>query len=615
MDVRKEIINYIVCEEASGALLLTGQWGCGKSYLMKEIINDLNKENIAAIGTVSLFGLNNISDVRTSVKEEYTHFLLGNSVNKIFKIKNKTANVVNDAMQVAKAATPGNVTVSAVSKGVSSLLSFDIFSFFEVKNTITIKEKTKKTEKGVNKSKSKEIPFVLVFDDFERCSISVKNIFGVINEYLENKQIKVIVIADEEKIIKSRYKSEHYNEFKEKLISRTIKLKDDENRIATSIIDNFNTKNKKYKDFLEDNKETVLSVYEQSNYNNLRTLKVCLCDFERIYTSWNESEFEINDLPWELYVFCAKLFEYKAGNFGKIVDFELYGIIPKNSDEKSKIESKYAENTFMSGFTSVSKWICEGDWNKEDFVEELKRKYCKTELSCEDKFLKHIFWDLNQEIINDALPKIIEKAYKGECSCDDLITLFQKVHLMKKYSITLPCEIDYSKINAGYDKRLEQIKAGTLLDMQRFTDTQLNEIDDEAVVIYKKIKKTQIMIAAWKNRRLFIDFINCRNVNRYDLHNKILIEFDDALYDVFKSKFFNSDNINRKELFLALDGLEFGSNNYSDSANKQTTIKNFNNFIDDLNNDIRTNKDGISVALSKMFIEKITAKIKYLKNC
>lgn len=37
MDIRKEIESYLDCKEATGSLLLTGEWGCGKSYLIKEI--------------------------------------------------------------------------------------------------------------------------------------------------------------------------------------------------------------------------------------------------------------------------------------------------------------------------------------------------------------------------------------------------------------------------------------------------------------------------------------------------------------------------------------------------------------------------------------------------
>lgn len=39
MDAKQEIIDYIETKEIPGALLLTGEWGCGKTYLIKEIAN------------------------------------------------------------------------------------------------------------------------------------------------------------------------------------------------------------------------------------------------------------------------------------------------------------------------------------------------------------------------------------------------------------------------------------------------------------------------------------------------------------------------------------------------------------------------------------------------
>ena len=45
MDIKNEIMDFINSEENNGALLITGSWGCGKTYLVKTIINEISKEN------------------------------------------------------------------------------------------------------------------------------------------------------------------------------------------------------------------------------------------------------------------------------------------------------------------------------------------------------------------------------------------------------------------------------------------------------------------------------------------------------------------------------------------------------------------------------------------
>ena len=85
--------------------------------------------------------------------------------------------------------------------------------------------KVEKNNKGI-----KDIRFVLVFDDFERCSIPVKELLGLINLYLETYDIKTIILGAEDKTDTREYK-----EFKEKVVSKTIKFHQSENEIASRL--------------------------------------------------------------------------------------------------------------------------------------------------------------------------------------------------------------------------------------------------------------------------------------------------------------------------------------------------------------------------------------------
>ena len=69
MDAKQEVKSYIETKEIPGALLLTGEWGCGKTYLIKSIADEYkeNKEFIFVI--VSLFGVESVSELQEKVKK------------------------------------------------------------------------------------------------------------------------------------------------------------------------------------------------------------------------------------------------------------------------------------------------------------------------------------------------------------------------------------------------------------------------------------------------------------------------------------------------------------------------------------------------------------------
>lgn len=53
---------------------------------------------------------------------------------------------------------------------------------------------------------------VLIFDDVERINIDICELLGFVNEFVEQKQMKVIIVANEKEINISR--NNHNNEFK-----------------------------------------------------------------------------------------------------------------------------------------------------------------------------------------------------------------------------------------------------------------------------------------------------------------------------------------------------------------------------------------------------------------
>lgn len=587
MNIESEILDYINCNENTGALLLTGPWGCGKSYLMKQIAKDLNQEKAAAIAVISLFGLDSISAINKRVKDEYISLKLGTLGKSARKLSKKLAILVKDGLAVAGSAAPGVTGLAAASQGLSSALSYDLFGFFDVQSTI-----------GNNDSKRK---FVIVFDDLERCDInSKKDILGAINNFVENKQIKVIVIADEDKI-----DGDDYREYKEKLISRTLCMTADYDSIIENISANYAEAADGYRDFLKENADLIKSVFAESRTSNIRMLKTILADFERVYAAWTKFGFAIEYMPWALYTFGAEVYLSKAPDKdGKPAPkCDLLFFTNEGDDQYPNI------GKYHSSFITTKQWITSGTWNAALFTEELKRKYAETDMSPLDRFLTYGFWDMQQEDIDVGLPQAVSLAYAGELSKDSVITLIQKIHALNEYNIAIPVQIDYQLVEDGLEKRLLKIRNGKLEDPASHLIIKESQFDAGASHLTKSLNRYDNRIESANNREKFIQYLNDRgSTSNYSILNLNMEEFDDELFSFFCMEYRLSNNIDRKNIALALLDLSFYSSEYSTQENMQHTTENFVKLIDFLK--ALDDTDSIAKLINISISDKITTKIK-----
>jgi len=587
MNIESEILDYINCNENTGALLLTGPWGCGKSYLMKQIAKDLNQEKAAAIAVISLFGLDSISAINKRVKDEYISLKLGTLGKSARKLSKKLAILVKDGLAVAGSAAPGVTGLAAASQGLSSALSYDLFGFFDVQSTI-----------GNNDSKRK---FVIVFDDLERCDInSKKDILGAINNFVENKQIKVIVIADEDKI-----DGDDYREYKEKLISRTLCMTADYDSIIENISANYAEAADGYRDFLKENADLIKSVFVESRTFNIRMLKTILADFERVYAAWTKFGFAIEYMPWALYTFGAEVYLSKAPDKDdKPAPTRDLLFFTNEGDDQYPNIGKY-----HSSFITTKQWITSGTWNAALFTEELKRKYAETDMSPLDRFLTYGFWDMQQEDIDVGLPQAVSLAYAGELSKDSVITLIQKIHALNEYNIAIPVQIDYQLVEDGLEKRLLKIRNGKLEDPASHLIIKESQFDAGASHLAKSLNRFDNRIESANNREKFIQYLNDRgSTSNYSILNLNMEEFDDELFSIFCMEYRLSNNIDRKNIALALLDLSFYSSEYSTQENMQHTTENFVKLIDFLK--ALDDTDSIAKLINISISDKIATKIK-----
>lgn len=292
MSTLDELEYYCREENVYGALMFVGGWGSGKTYLIENVLAKI-LENEYIFIRISLFGVSNINDINQKVRKAYFQEMLLNMGGNVEEMVKELPGVSEEAAEkigqrVDKATgkveeVSGKIRKSKFGKIVSIATEFT--------------KKIPNVEKVFSLNPSEYIPvenemagkkLVLVFDDLERCTLDEIAVLGCINEYCENKQIKTIIVANEEKIIerkdiKEEKKQIHYSEIKEKIVIRTIKNIPDFEKIFEQIIQEYKSENEMYKKFLKENLEILKDLFVKGDIQNIRSIKCAIQDFERIY--------------------------------------------------------------------------------------------------------------------------------------------------------------------------------------------------------------------------------------------------------------------------------------------------------------------------------------------
>ena len=119
---------------------------------------------------------------------------------------------------------------------------------------------------------------ILVFDDFERCTLPVVEVMGFINRFVEQNKLKVVVVASEADIRPTEL--DEYNLRKEKLVGKTIRVGSD----AGSVLDMFaaSLTSAAAKTTIANHREAVLTTFNAFGKPNFRSLRSILTDFDRL---------------------------------------------------------------------------------------------------------------------------------------------------------------------------------------------------------------------------------------------------------------------------------------------------------------------------------------------
>jgi len=364
----KEVVDFYLTSDSSHAILITGEWGIGKTYFFKNVLSNQIKQtplygnaskNYNPI-LISLFGLKSIEDIQTTIFLSIYSFLQ----DKRIKI----------ASSIVKTLIKG----IAQFKGVNEYTDIIADVTVDKKDWINFNE------------------LVLCFDDFERINneLSIDEIIGFINSLVDGENVKVIILANEDKI-----EPENYKVIKEKVIGNTIEFTLNKSLVFDNIIETKFISYSNYQSFLKAEKDYITDIFF-SESSNLRTLNFVLMHMQHIYSSYrttlqandilNEHE---NEILRDLLKFTLIIgILYKQGDitFKNTNGMEGISLIPFRNffDDKSKekkeadktlverIHEKFYKDEYYRFYPSIYNFLTGGNaFNPLELINELKKRF------------------------------------------------------------------------------------------------------------------------------------------------------------------------------------------------------------------------------------------------
>lgn len=526
------ILNYLEME-STGALMVSGEWGCGKTYHIDNVILPaLEKKGYSPV-KVSLFGIESVNEIPLKIAENYH--------------PKEQPEGDNNSWFKRKKSQAGSLMV----KGTELMSSVKW-----LENFVDIKALTTKYSNLLYKAIPSE-KTIIFLDDIERIvdCIDIHTLLGAINGLVEQWGYKVVVIANNSYIDKQ---GENNLVFKEKVIEKTLVYAPNVVSVFKEICEN----NYKvpFSDFMKESEVVAVidpsfPLYKedkdlQTNLRNIRIVKFALSHFHKLYIVCDDflkSEEDVLKIPF-LYSLWASVVglsvEYKRNRltyqdkeqFVGYVDLSSidWKLDDGSSDEENLFEDNVVEenkrneedkeqrnrvyNRVAHIFQRIVKahnlpiivspqvfdFVTAGISLDKDGLEELWRSYksqversqVKPAYALLQRFLQQQWAMSNQEMKN-ALTQLAQYVEAGEfednMSYVNAATFLQHLRELTPYTQQ---EVE-DKIKAGIDKMYDKVTELSLLDKLNL-DVVESEIPKESrwVIDYERQKMAVVSDAA-----------------------------------------------------------------------------------------------------------------------
>ena len=488
------------------AVLITGDWGSGKTTFIREYLgggnvfeikNSFKEEVEYWVVYASLFGAKSREDMDQRVLQNLHPFLHSKKLNLIPKVIPLVGSLVsivalcNGAPLDATSMSP--ILIAKIQEYIKSGKTDGIKEIEDIglEFSSTIIEYLKNKEKKLKK-------VVVVFDDVERVDLPIPELLGYLNEYVEHLHVPCILLADRKqweiarKCQLSDSTLHKLSSTQEKVIGKIFQLQTTLDDVWTRWEYEQPVGDRAWK-IIKKHKDVISRIFQLSKVKNFRSLKHTFLDFQRfIGRKDDEGRMFIKDEYLNMPGFSELL----------IADFFCFqysyhiGFINPNDFPEENISDKWNESykKFVETFKSVNRisnlpdvksisfeetylhdWLkIWNDWLLNNYVESAKiEKLICNSIWFNQKRSFSLLQLRNYEYLNDAdADKCIQEfgkiLYKEkEITLSELYTIY--------YYITTYADKGYWDADVGLvDKKMRQwlkvinFKSTELLPLKQF---------------------------------------------------------------------------------------------------------------------------------------------------
>lgn len=514
------IRTYLEEEQTDYCVMITGKWGSGKSFyikncLQRDLLDGANKKLIY----IPLFGIKTIEDLYLSVSIGISEGFSKKALEKVEKrsdVVKVTADVVKETCEKYikginfKGAVLKCINLLPQAEAVKSILS----SIMENTNSFN--------------------DYCLVFDDFERSKINKIDLLGVFDVLAEQNNAKIIIVSNEERhnVYNEAGKDEDlklYNEIKEKVIGLQIQFSYGLEGAYNDIVKTVAGQEEaalfmRYRD-------NILELFKCTESSNIRTFIFAVKRFR-----------EIHKVTMDLYE------QIKTSVF---IDGFLFKLLRNTICSSIAFKEKNIKNCYSDGILSQFlnlRQLVTGKKNENDPLRHSESfiayqavdEYLYSLILDNDLLKKHVMQYINEveadteyhiNILNKAL--LADNDVESKHGLDEIMSLINRnainINIYPKIinELFILCRIHYDK--SALESLKEKILENALASAEDFNQSEYFpwiEVDEEIINFEEKLKQTLINK---KDENKIRNFIEC-------------LKKDDGFVDAF------SENINSNYL-------------------------------------------------------------------